>query len=103
MAAMSLIRVNLDDLMLLEQHRIERLCSFFAESLSHCIVVCDRHKTLRVHCSEAAVDIILSDLKDLCNYAWLILGVEAIVLYFAQEEICRAEICNIDQTPICRT
>ncbi|MGV0028246.1 hypothetical protein [Phormidesmis priestleyi] len=99
---MSLTEINIDDLMLLEQHRINRLRGFFAQSLLHCIIYCDRHKTLIVHCLKASiVDAVLSDLEDLCNYARLILGVDAIALYFAQEEICRTEICDVYQKTIC--
>jgi hypothetical protein len=91
----SLTTINLDDLKLLEQFRIERLHSFFAQSLSHCIIHRDHYKTLMVHCSEASiVDAVLSDLEELCDYACLILGVESIAQYFAQEEIYRTEICQ---------
>lgn len=67
---MPLTKINFDDLMLLEQLRIERLCSFFAQSLLHCIIHRCHNKTLMVHCSEAAiVDAVLSDLEELCDYA----------------------------------
>gem|GEM_PF-3544164 len=35
--------------------------------------------------------ILLPDLEELCDYACLICGVEAIALYFFHEEICRVE------------
>ena len=99
---MSLTTINFEDLKLLEQFRIERLYSLFAQSLSHCIIHRDHYNTLMVHCSEASiVDAVLSDLEELCSYAWLILGVEEIVLYFAQEEIYRTEICDVHQEAIC--
>lgn len=96
MIVMSLTEMTFDDLMRLEQLRTERLRSFFAQSLLHCIFRRDHHRGLIIHCSEAwMVDRLLMDLEELSNYAWLILGVEAIALYFAQEEICRVEHCQV--------
>lgn len=98
MTAMLLTKINLDDVKLLDQLRIRRLRSFFTETLLHCAIRCDRTQTLIVHCLEASiVDTVLSDLEELCSYAWLILGVEAIALYFAQEEIYRTKICAVHQ------
>lgn len=96
---MSLTEMTFDDLKRLEQLRNERLRSFFAESLSHCVFRRDHHKELIVHCPEAwMVDRLLMDLEELSNYAWLILGVEAIALCFAQEEVCRAEHHRVHST-----
>jgi hypothetical protein len=92
MIAMVSNEMTFDDRMRLSQLRNERLRSFFAQNLLHCVFHCDRHKTLIIHCPKAwMVDSLLTDIEELCNYAWLILGVEAIALYFAQEEICRVE------------
>ena len=44
------------------------------------------------------VDSLLKDVEELCDYAWLILGVEAIALYFAQEEIYRVERYRVHHT-----
>lgn len=89
---MLLSEMTFDDRIRLSQLRNDRLRSFFAQSLLHCVFHRDRHKTLLIHCPEAwVVDSLLTDLEELCDYAWLILGVEAIALYFAQEEICRVE------------
>jgi hypothetical protein len=89
---MSLTEMTFDDRMRLEQFRNERLRSFFAQSLLHCVFRRKHHNMLIIHCPDAwMVDSILTDLEELCDYAWLILGVEAIALYFAQEEICRVE------------
>jgi hypothetical protein len=93
---MSLTEMTLDDLMRLSQLRSERLHSFFAQSLLHCVFRRSRHNLLIIHCPEAwMVDMLLPDLEELCDYAWLILGTEAIALYFAQEEICRVDHCNV--------
>lgn len=89
---MLLTEMTPNDLMLLEQLRIERLRGFFIQSLSHCIIIIHSsyQQTLIVHCPEPLiVDTLLNELQELSYYAWLILGVEAISLYFVQEEICR--------------
>lgn len=89
---MSLTEITLDDRMQLSQLRNERFRSFFAQSLLHCVFHRDHQKALIIHCPAAwMVDVLLPDLEELCDYAWLILGVEAIALYFAQEEVCRVE------------
>lgn len=88
--------MTFNDRIRLSQLRNERLRSFFAQSLMHCVFHRDRHKTLLIHCPEAwMVNNLLTDLEELCDYAWLILGVEAIALYFAREEICRVEHCSV--------
>ena len=93
---MALTEMTFDDLMLLEQLRHERLRSFFAQSLSSCTFCRDRYKTLIIHCPEAwIVDNLLTELEELCDYAWLILGVESIALYFIQEEVYRTKPCRV--------
>jgi hypothetical protein len=88
--AMLLTEVTLDDLMRLEQLRIERLRSFFAQSLLQCLIYVDHRYRLAIHCPEPwIVDTVLTDFEELCDYAWLILGVQTITLFFVQEEICR--------------
>jgi hypothetical protein len=88
--AMFLTEMTLDDLMLLEQFRIERLRSLFAQSLLKCLMYVDRQHRLAVHCPEMwMVDAVLMDFEELCDYAWLTLGVKTIALFFVKEEICR--------------
>lgn len=88
----SLGEITFDDRMRLEQLRSARLRSFFTQGLLDCILYLDHHKVLKIHCPEASiVDVLIPDLDELCDYAWLILGVEAIALYFVQEEVCRIE------------
>lgn len=104
MIAMSLSEMTLDDRLRLSKLRNERLRSFFAQSLLHCALRCDSHKTLIIHCSDAwMIDSLLTDLEELCDYALLILGVEAIALYFAQEKICRIEHYSVhhDSSSMC--
>lgn len=89
---MSLTEMTFNDRMRLERFRNERFRSFFAQSLLHCTFHRDRHKALIIHCPEAGiVDSLLTELEELCNYAWPILGVEAVALYFAQKEVCRVK------------
>lgn len=89
---MLLTEISLNDLLLLEQLRIERLRSFFSQSLMECPIYLDQHNQLTVHCPEPClIDMLIDDLEELCDYAWLILGVESIVLSFAQEEVYRVD------------
>lgn len=86
---MFLTEMTLDDLTLLEQFRIERLRSLFAQSLLKCLMYVDHRYRLAIHCPETwIVDTVLMDFEELCDYAWLILGVQTIALFFVQEEIC---------------
>jgi hypothetical protein len=96
MVAMSSTEMTFDDRMRLEHLRHERLRSFFTQGLLNCIFHRDRHKTLIIHCPEAwIVDVLLADSEELCDYAWLILGAEAIALYFVHKEIYRVEYCRV--------
>ena len=84
--------ITLDDLVLLEQMRIERLRSFFSQSLTQCDICIDRSNRLTIYCPESwLIDLLMDDMEELGNHAWLILGVECIVLSFAQEEIYRVD------------
>ena len=85
---MVLTEINVDDLNKLMHLRIERLIHLFASSLPNCLIHIDADHTLSVHCPQSEiVDDLLDELEDLCNHAWLILGVSKIALYFGQEEI----------------
>jgi hypothetical protein len=96
---MALTEMTFGDRIRLSQLRSERLRGLFAQNLLHCVLRCDRHHTLLIHCPEAwMVDRLLPDAEELCDYAWLILGVEAIALYFAQEEICRVQHRQVHRT-----
>jgi hypothetical protein len=91
---MLLTEINIDDLDQLKRFRLQRLLHFFTTSLPLCLIQVDvSSNTLAVYCPrEEIVDNLLDDLEDLCRYAWLILGVRAIALYFCQEEILRTDI-----------
>lgn len=74
MINLSLTEINIDDLLLLDQLRVERLRHFFSESLLHCVIRLDCNQTLIIDCPEASiVDTVLSDLEELCDYTWRIL------------------------------
>lgn len=97
---MLLTDINIDDLNRLKQFRIERFLHFFTSSLPHCLIQIDGGDTLAVYCPHPwIVDELIDDLENLCNHAWLILGVRAITqwrgyaiaLYFCQEEILRTD------------
>jgi hypothetical protein len=101
---MFIAELTVDDLMLLQQFRIERLRSFFAENLLQCLVYVDRQHRLVIHCPEPLiVDTLLTDLQELCDYAWLIIGVKTIAIFFIQEEICRIKHPSANRsTPMIR-
>lgn len=89
---MSFTEITFDDRMRLEQLQNERLRSFFAQSLLDCMLRRTCCNTLIIDCPETwIVDVLQSDLEELGNYAWLILGADATALYYVQEEICRIE------------
>lgn len=93
---MVLTEISLDDLILLEQFRIERLRSFFSQSLTECSLSIHQHNSLTIHCPEPwLIDMLIDDIEELCDYAWIILGVESIVLSFAQEEVYRVDYHTI--------
>jgi hypothetical protein len=101
---MFIAELTVDDLMLLEQFRIERLRSFFAENLLQCLIYVDRQHRLVIHCPEPSiVDTLLADLQELCDHAWLIIGVKTIAIFFIQEEICRVKHSSANRsTPMIR-
>jgi hypothetical protein len=87
---MFLAEMNIDDLDKLKQFRIERLLLFFQSSLPRCLIQIDESNMLIIYCPHAEiVDDLLDDSTELCLYAWLILGVREISLYFCLEEIIR--------------
>ena len=88
---MLLTEINVDDLNTLTHLRIERFLHFFATSLPSCLIGIDDSQLLAIYCpSTKIVDDLLDELEDLCDRAWLILGVNALVLYFGEEEVLRA-------------
>jgi hypothetical protein len=89
---MLLTEINVDDLNTLLHYRLERFLQFFGSSLPSCLIQVDGSQLLAIHCpSTEIVDDLLDELEDLCDRAWLILGVNALALYFGEEEILRAD------------
>ncbi len=90
---MLLTELNVDDLNKLEQFRIKRLQLFFTSSLPYCLLRVEVDSTFTIYCLHSkTVDELLDNLEDLCSYAWLILGVKRIALYFGLEEILCTDI-----------
>jgi hypothetical protein len=88
-AAMSL-ELTVDDSLLLEKHRLERLRSFFADTLAKCFLHLDQNNTLKIHCSEPwIVDQLLSEIEQLRWYVWVLVGAQRLSICFAQEEVYR--------------
>ncbi len=82
--------LTVEDSLMLEQHRLERLRSFFADSLSQCFLHLDQGNTLTIHCAEPwIVDQLLSELNQLRWYVWVVVGAQRLSICFAQEEIHR--------------
>jgi hypothetical protein len=80
--------INADDLNQLKHFRVERFHCFFASILRRCIIRVDDANVLIVQCPHAGiVDEFLNNSDDLCNHAWMILGVRYIAVYFCQEEV----------------
>jgi hypothetical protein len=90
---MLLTEITVDDLHKLMQLRIERLLHFFTSSLPCCQIQITAENILIINCpSSIVVEDLLDDLEDLCNHAWLIVGVKKIALYFGSEEILLTDV-----------
>ncbi len=85
--------LSLNDQFLLENLRIERFRSFFATSLSNCPLFLAGGCELLIVCEEARqVDDLLEDPDTLLYFARIVLGVEVVALYFAEEEVWRGYV-----------
>jgi hypothetical protein len=92
---MPLTSMTTGDLMLLRQFRIERLGRLFAQSLMGCIISLDQFNVLTINCPDGRIiGCLMNELEDLCNFTWLIMGVETIALYVSQQEVCRIQNCR---------
>ncbi|WP_421657124.1 hypothetical protein [Leptothermofonsia sp. ETS-13] len=79
-----------NDLLLLEKYRLERLRSFFGNTLNLCFLHLDKNNTLAIHCSEPwVVDQVLNEINHLRWYAWIVVGARRLSIrlsiYFAEE------------------
>lgn len=83
--------LNHNDLLTLEQRRIERFRSSSLASLSQCFLHLNSSNVLAVHCAEPwVVDQLLHNMEQLCWSAWVIAGVSYLSIHYAQEEIYTA-------------
>ena len=82
--------LNHNDLLTLEQQRMERFRAFSLCSLS-CFLHLNQNNTLAIHCAEPwIVDQLLHDIEQLCWDAWVIVGASCLSIHYAQEEIYTA-------------
>lgn len=85
-----LSELTTNDLLLLEQYRLQRFRSFFFSALVACPLCLDEHNTLVIHCLDPElVDQLLSQIDQLRWYARIVLGVHCLAIKFVQEEIHR--------------
>jgi hypothetical protein len=86
------LELTTNDLLLLEQYRLDRFRSFFADTLPLCFLHLDSNGLLKIHCSEPwIVDELLDGIQPLLWYAWVIVGARSLSIYFAQEEIVQSQ------------
>lgn len=87
---MLLTQLTLNDLRLLEHFRIERFRSLFAESLCECMMYIHRDTAIVCCPCWELTDRLRSDIIELGEYTWQILGVRSIALFCGQQEVYRS-------------
>lgn len=88
--ALMSLQLTTDDLLKLEKLRLERLQAFFVESLALCFLHLNQSNHLAICCPDPRlVDQLLNEIEALCWYAWVIVGVTQLSVYFAGEEVYR--------------
>ena len=84
------LELTTNDLVTLEQFRLQRFRSFFFSTLIGCPLCLDEQQTLIIHFLEPQfVDQLLSQIDQLRWYARIVLGVSCLAINFVQEEIYR--------------
>jgi len=84
------LELTVEDSLVLEKYRLDRLRSCFAETLATCFLHLSQSNTLTIHCSEAwMVDQLLSEIDRLRGAVWVITGAQQLSICFAQEEVYR--------------
>ena len=87
-----LMQLTQRDLSVLERQRLHRLRQLFIQSLGLCGLQLNRHRALEIHCAEPwIVDRLMGDLDFLTWAIWIVIGAQAFSIYYAQEEIYRAD------------
>ncbi|MFM7447396.1 MAG: hypothetical protein ACKO24_02210 [Leptolyngbyaceae cyanobacterium] len=90
------LKLTTTDLLVLKQHRLDRLRSLFPDLLSDCILLLEAESTLAIHCLEPwVVDVLLDKLNLLRWQVSLVLGVEYISVCFVGEEIFKVSTRHI--------
>lgn len=90
--------LNHNDLLTLEQHRIERFRSTSLNSLSLCFLHLNPNNTLAIHCPEPwMVDQLLYDIEKICWEAWVFVGATRLSIHYAQEEIYIAPTQKLEE------
>ncbi|PZV11378.1 MAG: hypothetical protein DCF22_14635 [Leptolyngbya sp.] len=89
---------NHNDLLTLEQQRIERFRSSSLRSLSLCFLHLNHNNILAVHCAEPwLVDQLLYEMEQLCWDAWVMVGASRLSIHYAQEEIHSASTLEFNE------
>ena len=85
-----------DDLTRLRHYRIDRLVGFFTSSLPKCKIKFNADHVLSIYCpNQRILHTLMNDLEDLRRYAWSILGVRKVILYFCEAEtLCEEIVCT---------
>lgn len=82
------LELTSEDRLLLEKCRLERLRSFFGDTLRRCFLQLNEKNVLTIHCSEAwIVDQLMSEIIQLRWYAWIVVGAARLSICFAEEEV----------------
>ena len=85
-----------DDLGRFRKYRVDRLLGFFTSSLPQCKLRFNADHVLSIYCPNPKIlHLLMNDLEDLRSYAWSILGVRKVILYFCEEEtLCEEILCT---------
>lgn len=84
------LELTTNDLVTLEQYRLQRFRSFFFSTLVGCPLCLDEDQTLIIHCLDSElVDQLLRQIDQLRQYARIVLGIHCLTIQFVQEEIYR--------------
>lgn len=76
------------DRALFQKQRLDRFRSLFPDSLKPSLLALRANHQLSIHCAEPwMVDELLGEVDRLRWYTWLILGVQQVAIFFAEEEI----------------
>lgn len=73
-----------NDRLISEAYRLERLRSYFGDTLRLCDLQVNKQNRLLIDCSQPwIVDQLMGEMNELRWYAWVTVGVHSVALYFA--------------------